>query len=102
MPCDVSRRCSSMVEHRFRKAGVEGSNPPIGSLARSHRSMTCGFLCLLDHARSSRYYDLITTNLTLTAFAGDPPMRRLRPAADDNKHAKSIRRSNDLDVVRPP
>ena len=34
------RRCSSTVEHSFRKAGVEGSNPSIG-FNRSTRSRLC-------------------------------------------------------------
>jgi hypothetical protein len=33
LPFGSIRRCSSTVEHRFRKAGVEGSNPPIGFLS---------------------------------------------------------------------
>lgn len=42
------RRCSSMVEHGFRKAGVKGSSPFIGFQRVNHFRFGCG--CCLDVA----------------------------------------------------
>jgi hypothetical protein len=40
----ASCRCSSTVEHRFRKAGVVGSNPTIGLNENATSITTCGVL----------------------------------------------------------
>jgi hypothetical protein len=42
------RRCSSMVEHSFRKAGVEGSTPSIGFGGPAFQGLFCIYHSTMD------------------------------------------------------